>query len=418
MKLVMLTNSYPYGDQEAFIEPEMHSLEKFFDEIHILTLAKDGAAITRYIPANAKVTRVCGQNKSSLRMLVQLLTPSAIREIRFASRNYHYSLRNCVGLLLHFYGKAQDLMKDYLEQEDQNETIFYSYWLSHLSYALMRYKKNHPNAFCISRAHRVDNFIDFKASLYRREILSTLDGVYPISEEGKMELEQKVLPHIGAVHAELKVFHLGVEFKDILNPVKSQSEFQIVSCSFIHGIKRLDIIIDALAGIEDISICWTHFGGGTDEVKIKALADAKLSGKPNIRFHFAGQTAHDDILKYYTKNHVDLFINCSDHEGIPVSVMEAMAAGIVCAARDVGGNRELITNCENGFLLEKEAGAFEYRMLIEDVHRMDKQALLSMKQSAMSKIRADFESPGTYNRFAKYLIKEYERVHNKREGNI
>lgn len=407
MRLVMLTNSYPYGDQEAFIEPEMKSLEKLFDDIHILTFAADDAQITRYIPTNAKVTRVCEQNKSSLKIFAQLLTPSVIREICFASRKYHYSLRNCVGLLLHFYGKAYCLMKNYLEQEDQHETIFYSYWLSHLSYALMRYKKDHPNVFCISRAHRVDNFISFKASLFRREILSTLNGVYPISEEGKKELEQKVLPYISTDRAELKVFHLGVEFKDIVNPIKSQPVFQMASCSFIHGIKRLDIIIDALAGIDDIPICWTHFGGGTDEEKIKAMADTKLGGKSNIHFHFAGQTAHDDILKYYTENHVDLFVNSSDHEGIPVSVMEAMAAGIVCAARDVGGNSELIVNHDNGFLLDKDAGALEYRRLIEEVYRMDDSTLSPMKQKAMSKIRADFESPSTFDCFARHLLKAY-----------
>ncbi len=415
MRLVMLTNSYPYGDQEAFIEPEMKSLERYFDDIHILSLAADNAPITRYIPPNARVTRVCEQNKSSLRAFAHLLTPSTFREIHFASRNYHYSLRNCVGLLLHFYGKTYYLMKDYLEQEDQQETIFYSYWLSHLSYALMRYKKAHPNAFCVSRAHRVDNFINFKASLFRREILSTLNGVYPISEEGKTELEQKVLPYINKGHAELKVFHLGVEFKDIVNPIKSQADLQIVSCSFIHGIKRLDIIIEALAGIDDIPISWTHFGSGTDEEKIRTMADAKLGGKSNIHYHFAGQTVHDDILEYYTRNHVDLFVNSSDHEGIPVSVMEAMAAGIVCVARDVGGNRELISNLDNGFLLDSNAGVLEYRQLIEKVYRMDEHTLSPMKQNAMSKIRAEFASPVTYDRFAECLITTYKSTRNTQE---
>ena len=417
MRLVMLTNSYPYGDQEAFIEPEMKSLEKRFDDIHILSLAPDDARITRYIPSNAKVTRVCKKKKKTMRAAFQLFSPTVIREICFASKNYHYSLRNCVGLFLRFYGNAYCLMKDYLEQEDRKETIFYSYWLSHLSYVLMRYKKDHPNAFCVSRAHRVDNFIEFKASLFRREILSTLNGVYPISEEGKKELERKVLPFIGIDHAELKVFHLGVEFKDIINPVKSKPEFQIASCSFIHGIKRLDIIIEALERINDIPICWTHFGGGSDEEKIKALAEAKLGGKSNIRFYFAGQTAHDDILRYYTDNHIDLFVNSSDHEGIPVSVMEAMAAGIVCVARDVGGNRELIVNRDNGFLLDNEAGALEYSHLIEEVYRMDDCTLMSIKQKAMNKIRTDFESPGTYNRFTEYLLKMYNEANKMQEGN-
>ena len=48
---------------------------------------------------------------------------------------------------------------------------------------------------------------------------------------------------------------------------------------------------------------------------------------------------------------MDYFINLSDSEGIPVSIMEAMSVGIPIIARDVGGNREIVTN-NNGCLLE------------------------------------------------------------------
>lgn len=409
MKLVMLTNSYPYGDQEAFIESEIKVLENAFDEIHILTLAAPDAPITRYIPSNAKVTRVYKENECTVRAALHLLAPAAWKEMHFVLKNYGYSLRSSAALIFRFYGMGSSILLKYLEQEKRDDTVFYSYWLSNLSYALTRYKRKHPNAFCVSRAHRVDNFIDFKASLYRREILTKLNGVYPISMEGQRELEQRVLPHVGPLHAELKVFHLGVEFKNIVNPAKTQAEMQVASCSFIHKIKRLDIIIDALAKISDIPISWTHFGGGQDEEQIRSLAEDKLGEKPNIRFNILGQTAHDDILEYYDKNHVDLFINSSDHEGIPVSVMEAMAAGIICTARDVGGNRELISDRENGFLLDKDATAREYASIITEVYHLSENTLDAMKQNAMLKIRSDFASPAVYDHFVEYLLQSFER---------
>lgn len=407
MKLVLLTNAYPYGDQEAFIEPEMKILEKFFDEIHILTFATPGSEVTRYVPMNTKVTLVRQNGDGFGNSVLQMLSPKAWKEVRFASKYFHYSLRSCASLQLNFYGKANALFQKYLEKEDKADTIFYSYWLSHLSYALIRFKQNHPEAFCISRAHRFDNFIDFKASLYRREILTTLNGVFPISLEGLKEIEERILPHVGQRHAELKVFHLGVSFTDTLNPAEKQDEMQIVSCSFIHRIKRLDILVDALSKIESIPIHWTHFGGGQDEAKIRSMADEKLGKKTNIRYELRGQTAHDDILDYYTKNHVDLFVNSSDHEGIPVSIMEAMAAGIICVARDVGGNRELISDQENGFLLDQDADEDEYARLITNVYSMDQNKLSFMKKNAMSKVRKDFASPTVYEDFADYLIKAF-----------
>ncbi|PZC52367.1 hypothetical protein LH53_05140 [Mesotoga sp. TolDC] len=47
---------------------------------------------------------------------------------------------------------------------------------------------------------------------------------------------------------------------------------------------------------------------------------------------------------------VDLFINTSSTEGLPVSIMEAMSFGIPIMATDVGGTSELVTD-ETGVLI-------------------------------------------------------------------
>lgn len=411
MKLVMLTNTYPYGTQEAFIEPEMRVLEHIFDEIHILSFAPVGMSVTHYIPANAKVTLVKQGKKISKRdAVLSLFSLKTWKEIVFALKTFRYSMRTSIALLFRNYGVAPKLFMPYLEQEDREDTVFYSYWLSHLSYALACFKKKHPNAYCVSRTHRFDNFINFKASLFRREIISTLNGIYPISLEGKQELEQRVLPYVSNKHAELEVFHLGVELSDIVNPPKKRQEMQIVSCSFIHKIKRLDILVNALAKIDDIPICWTHFGGGQDEEEIRNMAEEKLGFKKNIHFDIRGQTAHNQILNYYIENHVDLFVNASDHEGIPVSIMEAMAAGILCAARDVGGNRELLVNNENGFLLAENAEDEAYSLLFEQVYKMSDKKISIMKQSAVQKVKSDFASPAVYEKFVKHIVHAFDKT--------
>ncbi len=55
-----------------------------------------------------------------------------------------------------------------------------------------------------------------------------------------------------------------------------------------------------------------------------------------------GFTANYDILNFYKSNPVDLFINVSESEGIPVTIMEAMSYGILCLATDVGGVKEIV----------------------------------------------------------------------------
>lgn len=51
----------------------------------------------------------------------------------------------------------------------------------------------------------------------------------------------------------------------------------------------------------------------------------------------------------------DLFVLPSLHEGLPNSLMEAMAMGLACIATDVGGVRQLITDNENGLVVRPKS---------------------------------------------------------------
>jgi len=46
----------------------------------------------------------------------------------------------------------------------------------------------------------------------------------------------------------------------------------------------------------------------------------------------------------------DLFIQCSETEGLSISILEALHAGLACIVSDVGGNRELVVPGDNGLL--------------------------------------------------------------------
>ena len=56
-----------------------------------------------------------------------------------------------------------------------------------------------------------------------------------------------------------------------------------------------------------------------------------------------GHYPNEELLRYYGSNHVDLFINTSSTEGVPVSIMEAQSFGIPVIATDTGGVKEVVT---------------------------------------------------------------------------
>ena len=73
----------------------------------------------------------------------------------------------------------------------------------------------------------------------------------------------------------------------------------------------------------------------------------------NIKINFLGKLEKEKVMNFYLTNHVDLFLNTSISEGIPVSIMEAISFGIPILATNVGGTKEIVNNT-TGFLIDAE----------------------------------------------------------------
>ena len=85
------------------------------------------------------------------------------------------------------------------------------------------------------------------------------------------------------------------------------------------------------------------YGEGEGKVYLQALATF-YGISHNIIFH--GHV--DDIVNVWKTNH--LLLIPSAGEGLPISLVEAMACGRPAVVTDVGGNTELITDKDNGFV--------------------------------------------------------------------
>jgi glycosyltransferase involved in cell wall biosynthesis len=87
-------------------------------------------------------------------------------------------------------------------------------------------------------------------------------------------------------------------------------------------------------------------------------AAARLTGAGD-RIHFLGVRSDvPDIL-----HSSDVFVLASDYEGNPLTVMEAMAAGLPVVATSVGGVPELVVPDETGLLVEPGDGQAMARTL-------------------------------------------------------
>src|SRR5690606_27399675 len=123
-------------------------------------------------------------------------------------------------------------------------------------------------------------------------------------------------------------------------------------------------------------------GFGPMENELRELAKNKLGKKSNIQFEFTGRMNNPDLLEFYRKNPANVFINVSESEGIPVTIMEAMSFGIPVIATDVGGVREIVKSGANGILLQKELAADDLIAAINFFVRLDSREMKAYRSAA------------------------------------
>lgn len=412
MNLVIITSNYPYGIGEEFLEDEIRIAEKFFSRIVLLSCGKSSIK-TKKVPKNVFIIK-CRKFKQNNLMLLfaffDLFSRNTIREVYFSYEKLKFQsvFRNLKAIYLYYYINRILFPKLVNNKLLNSNTIYYSYWLGPGAFVLSKLKESYPDKFCIARAHGGDCFIDRGYQPFRREVLDKLDLVCPISEAGKKSIEGKLVPYTNKEKHSIKIHRLGVlKEESNLNPESNSNTLHLVSCSSIIPLKRIDMIIDALSELNSLSINWIHFGDGLRRNIIENYAKNKLGQKKNIFYTFCGHRSKTAILMHYSLKHVDLFVNCSDFEGIPVSIMEAFSYGIPVIARNVGGISEIV-NSKNGMLLKSKCSAVDISSAIVNYWSLSTEKKRALSDSAYLTFYNNYNALKNYSNFFNTIIQAKE----------
>jgi glycosyltransferase involved in cell wall biosynthesis len=102
-------------------------------------------------------------------------------------------------------------------------------------------------------------------------------------------------------------------------------------------------------------VVWHHFGVG-DHVPSMSVIEG-LKGITRLEIVMHGWKPNADIMAFYRTHKIDLFVNLSRSEGIPVSIMEAISFDIPVLATAVDGTPEAVIDEQSGLLCSvEEAG--------------------------------------------------------------
>lgn len=115
----------------------------------------------------------------------------------------------------------------------------------------------------------------------------------------------------------------------------------------LEPVKRLDLFLEMAAVIirERPDVRFVISGDGREAARLWARAEAL--GIHRQVFFLGHRNDVFDVLRAF-----DVLVLSSDHEGLPMVLLEAMALGVVVVARAVGGIPEVIRNGVNGVLVD------------------------------------------------------------------
>lgn len=173
-----------------------------------------------------------------------------------------------------------------------------------------------------------------------------IDFIVSISEESKIHL---LMTYPFLKTHNIEIIHNGVDIRIFNQPINAlQFEGKILK---LLSTSRLDLSQKdfytllkaiALAANAGLKIHLDIAGNGPDESKIKSMIHS-LNLKDCVTL--IGHQYTPSIIGNY-----NILVLSSNWEGLPMSLLEGMAAGLLCVASDVSGNNFLISDRFNGLL--------------------------------------------------------------------
>ncbi len=406
--LLLVTEHYPCGTQEGFLENEIEYLKELY-RVHVITTDTD-RLMTRALPKGVVFSRpaetVSGLQRFWTRVRC-MFSRGYLEERRLAKKKGKFTpafRRHTLDMLV-----KSRLLYDYIRAleffQREEPLLVYSANLNAYLYGLCCLKNYSDDIRVVARCHNANMFNPRSGN--RRETLNeiinqSVDAVYFASEHSR----QLYLANFAGEETDpekFRVARLGVPGQE-REPLEPLPDFylRVVTCCPMEADKRLPFLIDALSGIRTGCVEWVHIGTGSKRQEILDYAEKKLGDKNGVRYKFFGKMSREEIYRYYRENYIDLFLSVSVSESVPTAMMEAMASHIFVAATNVDGVSDVVDN-ENGMLFPANATAEQLSRAIEVFCRIPKEQIAQKGERAFLCWKEKFDAERNCADFAQAL---------------
>jgi glycosyltransferase involved in cell wall biosynthesis len=171
------------------------------------------------------------------------------------------------------------------------------------------------------------------------------------------DMRNSLIRDFGFPAAKVKTIHNGVSLSEYSSSEMTRAElrnklgvrsdeFVLVCIARLAAQKGIEILLQGIAQASKNGVSCKCFIVGEGPLKEQLVAQARELGLSGQVF-FEG--FREDVRPYLQAG--SAFILTSIREGLPLSILEAMACGLPCVVTDVGGNAEAVKDKVNGLVI-------------------------------------------------------------------
>jgi len=264
------------------------------------------------------------------------------------------------------------------------------------------------NATCVRTQHSEPEF-SFGFSQHVQFWLDWFCGrflqqrIISVSEELAIKLSARY------PRSRITVIENGVDLDSISSRLKA-APFKNDQSKAVHigligrlvPVKRVDLFIEMAAyclrsdEVAEMELVFHIMGDGGLREELERQAEQLGVSSRNLVFH-----GHVNDIEHYMRS-LDLLVMCSDHEGLPMTLLEAMALGVPAVGHNVGALRAYFERGEGGVLSEGHSSE-SYAKTVINCLKNDLSTVILRGQHL---VQREFSA----KRNAKRILSEYDRV--------
>ncbi|HNS71459.1 MAG TPA: glycosyltransferase family 4 protein [bacterium] len=187
----------------------------------------------------------------------------------------------------------------------------------------------------------------------QREFIHGSDHIVAVSSFVK----KAIIEETYVEEKKITVIRNGVDSKKIMDlasniktgeAANDSNVIKIIYVGRIIRAKGLYILLSALKRLHKNNLEVKIIGSGEDKEDLERKFKENIT---HIKFYFTGHMNYEDVLKNLIQS--DIFVLPSLRmEGFPMTLVEAMLAGVPIIASDIGGNSDAVENDVNGYLVK------------------------------------------------------------------